>query len=91
MADRIVRQFAQANETLTGNVLRTIFDNKQGQRTNISQAYRGTKMHVYLPYQGTIPFWLYLVPLRLVSAFLHVRRVEISCRLFPTRFSLIFL
>ena len=35
MADRIVRQFAQANENLTGNVLKTIFDNKQGQRTNM--------------------------------------------------------
>ena len=48
---------------------------------------RGTEKHVYLPYRGTIPFWFYLVPLRLVSIFLNVGRDEISCGLLPTRFS----
>ena len=33
----------------------------------------------------------YLVLLRLVSKFLHVSRVEISCGLLPTRFPLILL
>ena len=37
-----------------------------------SPADRGTKKHVYLPYRGAIPFWFYLVPLRLVSIFLNV-------------------
>ena len=55
--------------------------------TSISPADRGTEKHVYLPYRGTIPFWFYLVPLRLVSIFLNVSRVEISCGLLPTRFS----
>ena len=50
-----------------------------------------TKKHVYLPYRGTIPFWFYLVPLRLVSIFLNVGRVEISYGLLPTRFSTILL
>ena len=36
-----------------------------GNRCN-SPADRGTKKHVYLPYRGAIPFWFYLVPLRLV-------------------------
>ena len=36
-----------------------------------SPADRGTKKHVYLPYQRTISFWFYLVPLRLVRARLH--------------------
>ena len=46
------------------------------------------KKHIYLPYRGQIPLWLYPVPLRLVSTFLHnyVGRVESSCRLFTTRF-----
>ena len=52
-----------------------------------SPADRGTEKHVYLPYRGTIPFWFYLVPLRLVSIFLNVGRVEISCGLLSTRFS----
>ena len=56
-----------------------------------SPADRGTKKHVYLPYRGTISFWFYLVPLRLVSIFLNVGRVEISCGLLPTRFSAILL
>ena len=56
-----------------------------------SPADRGTKKHVYLPYRGTIPFWFYLVPLRLVSIFLNVGRVEISYGLLPTRFSTILL
>ena len=40
-----------------------------------------------LPYRGTIPFCLHIVPWRLVSTFLYVGRVKISCRLQPTRFS----
>ena len=36
-----------------------------GNRCN-SPADRGTKKHVYLPYRWAIPFWFYLVPLRLV-------------------------
>mgnify|MGYP002804553307 CR=1 FL=1 len=39
-----------------------------------------------LPYRGAIPFWFYLVYLRLVNIFLNVGRVEISCGLLPTRF-----
>ena len=57
----------------------------------LTPADRGTKKHVYLPYRGTISFWFYLVPLRLVSIFLNVVRVEISCGLLPTRFSTILL
>ena len=44
---------------------------------------------IYLPYRGAIQFWFYLVPLRLVSIFLHVSyvsQVEISCRLLPNPF-----
>ena len=44
-----------------------------------SPADSGTKKHVYLPYRGAIPFWFYLVPLRLVSIFLNVVRTETSC------------
>ena len=55
-------------------------------KPSYSPAYRGTKKHVYLPYRGAIPFWFYLVPLRLVSIFLNVVRTEISCGLLPTRF-----
>ena len=51
-----------------------------------SPADRGTKKHVYLPYLEAIPFWFYLVPLRLVSIFLNVVRSEISCGILPTRF-----
>ena len=56
-------------------------------RKRYSPADRGTEKHVYLPYRGAIPFWFYLVPLRLVSTFLNVGRVEISCGLLPARFS----
>ena len=56
-----------------------------------SPADRGTKKHVYLPYRGILSFWFYLVPLRLLSIFLKVGRVEISCGLLPTRFSTILL
>ena len=51
-----------------------------------SPADRGTKKHVYLRYGGTISFCFYLVPLRLVSIFLNVGRVEISYGLLSTRF-----
>ena len=51
-----------------------------------SPAARSTKKHVYLPYRGAIPFWFYLVPLRLVSIFLNVGHVEISCGFLPIRF-----
>jgi hypothetical protein len=40
-----------------------------------------------LPYRGTIPFCLHIVPRRLISTFLYVGRVQISCGLLPTRFS----
>ena len=43
---------------------------------------------MYLPYRGAIPFWFYLVSLRLFSIFLNVGRVEISCGLLQTRFSM---
>ena len=59
-------------------------------KTN-SPADRGTKKQVYLPYRGAIPFWFYLVPLRLVSIFLNIGHVKISCGLLPTRFSSILL
>ena len=51
-----------------------------------SPADRSTKKHVYLPCRGAIPFLFYLVPLRLVSIFLNVGHVEISCGFLPTRF-----
>ena len=47
---------------------------------------RGTKKHIYLLYRGAILFWVYLVPLRLVSIFLNVGHVDVSCGLLPTRF-----
>ena len=53
---------------------------------SFSPAARGTKKLVYLPYRGAIPFWFYLVPLRLVSMFLNVGHVEISCGFLPTCF-----
>ena len=56
-----------------------------------SPADRGTKKHVYLPYRGAIPFWFYLVPLKVVSIFLNVGHFEISCGLLLTRFSSILL
>ena len=56
-------------------------------KQTFSPADRGTEKHVYSTYRGTTPFWFYLVPLRLVSIFLNVGRVEISCGLLPTRFS----
>ena len=43
-------------------------------------------MHVYLPYQGAISFYVYIVPLGLISIFLYVGRVQISCGLLPTSF-----
>ena len=42
------------------------------------------------PHQGTIPFWLNIVPLGLVSAFLYVGSPQISCGDIPTRFFFIF-
>ena len=51
-----------------------------------SPADRGTKKHVYLPYRGAIPFWFYLIPLKLVSIFLNVVRTEICCGLLPNLF-----
>ena len=45
-----------------------------------------TKVHVYLPYRGAVSFYVYIVPLGLVSIFLYVGRVQISCGLLPTHF-----
>ena len=56
----------------------------------ISQGAKGTKIHVYLPYRGAISFYVYVVPLGLISRFLYVGRVQISCELLPTRFFLKF-
>ena len=43
-------------------------------------------MHVYLPYREAISFYVYIVPLGLISIFLYVGRVQISCGHLPTRF-----
>ncbi len=43
----------------------------------------------YFRYLGTIPWWFYLVQLRLVSTFLYVGRVQVTCELVPTYFSAI--
>ena len=51
-----------------------------------SQGAERTKVHVYLPYRGAISFYVYIVPLGLISIFLDVGRVQISCGLLPTRF-----
>ena len=55
-----------------------------------SQGAERAKVHVYLPYRGTISFYVYIVPLGLISIFLYVGRVQIPCRLLPTRFCLNF-
>jgi hypothetical protein len=39
------------------------------------------------PYRGAILFCLYIVPWRLVSTFLYVGSVKISCGLLPRRFT----
>ena len=51
-----------------------------------SQGAERTKVHVYLPYQGAISFYVYIVPLGLISVFLYVGRVQISCGLFANTF-----
>ena len=43
------------------------------------------------PHQGTIPFWLYIVPTDLVSVFLDVGNLQITYIDMPTRFSSHFL
>ena len=53
-----------------------------------NQGGRGTKVHVYLPYQGAISFYVYIVPSGLISIFLDV---ECDNGLQPTRFFLNFL
>ena len=57
----------------------------------LSWGGRGTKIYVYLPYPGTISFYVYIVPLGQTNIFLHVERDKISCGLQPTRFSRNFL
>ena len=52
----------------------------------ISQGAGRTKVHVYLPYRGAISFYVYIVPFGLISIFLYVGRVQISCGRLPTRF-----
>ena len=51
------------------NVLEVQHVTRKNTKKVISPAARGTKKLVYLPYRGAIPFWFYLVPLRLVSIF----------------------
>ena len=51
-----------------------------------SQGAERTKEHVYLPYRAAISFYVYIVPLALISIFLYVGRVHISCGLLPARF-----
>ena len=53
---------------------------------NFSQGAGRTKVHVYLPYRGAISFYVYIVPLGLISIFLYVGCVQISCGRLPTRF-----
>ena len=57
---------------------------------HIVRALNGQKYIVYLPYRGAISFYVYIVPLGLISVFLYVGRVQISCGLLPTRFCLNF-
>ena len=73
-----------------------IFDKKKTKisfilTTSYSRGSRDTKLYVYLPYRGTISFYVYIVHLGLRNIFLHVERDEISCWLQPTRFSRNFL
>ena len=56
-----------------------------------SRGGRSTKIYVYLLYEGTISFYVYIVPLGLINIFLHVECDKISCGLQPTRFSRNFL
>ena len=56
-----------------------------------NQGGKGTKEHVYLPYRGATSFYVYIVPSGLISIFLDVECVKISCGLQPTRFFLNFL
>ena len=51
-----------------------------------SQGAERTKVHVYLPYRGAISLSVYIVALGLISIFLYVGCVQISCGLLPTRF-----
>ena len=53
---------------------------------DISPAARGRYTYHNEAIRGAIPFWFYLVSLRLVSIFLNVGHVEISCGFLPTRF-----
>ena len=39
-----------------------------------------------VPYRGAISFYVYIVALGLISIFLYVGRVQISCGLLPPRF-----
>ena len=57
---------------------------------HIVRALNGQKYIVYLPYRGAISFYVYIVPLGLISIFLYVGCVQISCGLLPTRFCLNF-
>ena len=54
---------------------------QQGDRTGLvaffgksplSQSAERAKVHVYLPYRGAISFYVYIVPLGLISIFLYV-------------------
>ena len=47
-------------------------------------------MHVYLQYRGAISFYVRIVSLGLISIFLFVERIQISCGLLPTRLYLNF-
>ena len=55
-----------------------------------SQGAERTKVHVNLPYRGAISFYVYIVPLSLISIFLYVGRVQISCGVLPIRIGLNF-
>ena len=54
-------------------------------RNRCIQGGRGTKIHVYLPYQGAIQFYVHIVPSGLINTFLDVECDKISCGLQPTR------
>ena len=51
-----------------------------------SQGAARTKVHVYLPCRGAISFYVYVVSLGLISIFLYVGHVQISCGLMSTSF-----
>ena len=85
--ENLLRQWVEISSTLC--------ERKISERTQWIHSYMQLlvgeaevqKIYVYLPYRGTISFYVSIVPLGLINIFLHVERDKISCGLQPTRFS----